>query len=131
MYHPKLVRIFENLSEIAHAGDRIANYKLAAALRYKNRIIAYGVPSYKSSPFQKKFGIDDNHIFLHAEISAIKNTLRHIDAATLSRCSLYVCRVKQSGWGMAKPCGGCQRAIAEFGIKKVYFTSGLDEIDML
>jgi deoxycytidylate deaminase len=126
----RISRIFNNLTEVATATERVANYKLAAAIVYKNRIISYGVPSYKTSPFQKKYAADEHKIHLHAEIAAIKNALRHLSLEQLKKSSLYVCRVKDTGWGMSKPCCGCQRAILEFGIKKVIYT-GEGELETL
>jgi tRNA(Arg) A34 adenosine deaminase TadA len=108
---------------MAAATPRVANYRLAAAIVYKNKVVAHGVPSYKSSPFQKKYAADEHKIFLHAEIAAIKNALRCLSVDELKHASLYVCRVKNDGWGNSKPCLGCQRAIAEFGIKRVIYTS--------
>ena len=119
----KILRILQDLSEIAALTPKVANYKLAAALSYKNRIVAYGTSSYKSSPFQKKYASTEHRIFLHAEIATIKNALRQLDLWQLKKSSLYICRVKNEGkWGNSKPCEGCQRAIAEFGIKNVYYT---------
>ena len=49
----------------------------------------------------------------------------------LKHTVLYVCRVKRSGhWGMSKPCEGCQRAILEFGIKKIFYTTDDNDIIM-
>ena len=46
-----------------------------------------------------------------------------------SKCDIYITRVKKDGpftkkyiWGLAKPCPGCERAIAEFGLKKTIYT---------
>jgi len=119
----RMKRMFNNLTEVAIASEKVANYRLAAIIVYKNRIVSYGVPSYKTSPFQKKYAADEHKIHLHAEISAIKNAMRHLSLSQLKKSSLYVCRVKDTGWGMAKPCSGCQRAILEFGIKKVIYSS--------
>jgi tRNA(Arg) A34 adenosine deaminase TadA len=119
----KILRILQDLAEIAALTPKVANYKLAAALEYKNRIVAYGTSSYKSSPFQKKYADTEHRIFLHAEIATIKNALRQLDLWQLKKSSLYICRVKNKGvWGISKPCDGCQRAIAEFEIKNVYYT---------
>lgn len=71
---------------------------------------------------------------MHAEIHAIKNALRHISVDELKRATLLVLRTREdtpSGWGMAKPCEGCMRAIAEFGIKSVKYTNDAGLIDSI
>jgi tRNA(Arg) A34 adenosine deaminase TadA len=116
-------KIFRDLTDIAAVTPKVANYRLAAAIVCKGKIISIGRSSYKTSPFQKKYAADEHKIFLHAEIAAIKKALRYLSVDDLKSTSLYVCRVKSRGWGNSKPCIGCQRAIAEFGIKKVWYTT--------
>lgn len=124
-------KIFKNLTSIAAANPYVASCRLAAAITYKNRVVSYGVNSYKTSPFQKRFASNEDRIHLHAEISAIKNALRVMNVDDLKHTVLYVCRVKRSGhWGMSKPCEGCQRAILEFGIKKIFYTTDDNDIIM-
>lgn len=118
---------FKKLERFALSNPKAANYRVAAAIVYKNRIVAYGNNSYKSSPFQKRYAADEHKIFLHAEISAIKNALRFLTVDELRYCTLYVCRVTTDGWGNSTPCVGCQRAIAEFEIKRVIYTTGRNE----
>ena len=78
----------------------------------------------KSDPFQARYAKNSECIYLHAEIHAIKNALKHVSVNELSKASLYVLRVrKEDGmWAMSKPCSGCMRAIAEFGIRNVFYT---------
>jgi tRNA(Arg) A34 adenosine deaminase TadA len=52
-----------------------------------------------------------------------------MDVDDLSKCEIYVARVKKEKpftkkyvLGLAKPCPGCERAIAEFGLKRVVYT---------
>jgi len=106
--------------------EPVRNYRLAAAVVLKNSIVSFGTNSYKTDPFQAK-----NHhaIHLHAEINAIKNAMKKIDLELLRKSSLYVARVvsdnDRSGFtrAMSMPCPGCQRCIAEFGIKNVVYTT--------
>lgn len=84
----------------------------------------------KSHPFQLQYSKNKDAIYLHAEIAAIKNAFRILDLKDFKYTSLYICRVKKfargSDWmfGMAKPCAGCQKAIAEFDIRNVFYTTG-------
>jgi deoxycytidylate deaminase len=125
----KISRIFSILKEVAIATPKVAGAKVSAAIVYKNRIISIGVNSMKSSPLQAKYAANkDLSIFLHAEIAAIKNALRQLDVEDFPKTTLFICRAKtdiltnKMTFGMSKPCPGCQRAIAEFGIKRAIYT---------
>jgi tRNA(Arg) A34 adenosine deaminase TadA len=76
-----------------------------------------------------EWGKNQDSIYLHAEIDAIKNALRLITQDQLAKCDIYIVRIKHpdngsSSWveGLAKPCSGCMRAITSFGLKKVFWT---------
>ena len=137
MSNHKVRKIFDNLSLIAAASPKVAHHRHAAAVVLKKRVISYGVNSYKSSPFQARFAKKSWNIFQHAEVSAIKNSLRFLDVSELKYTTLYVCRIKhltQSGplvWGNSKPCEGCQKAISKCNKKNVWYTSDSDVIEQL
>lgn len=105
--------------------------RISAMLVIKNKPIAFGTNQRKSHPFQAKYGKNKDAIFLHAETSAIKNALNRIDAADLQNATLYIARAKKATnhpnsrdiQGIAKPCTGCLRCIAAFGVKKVVYTT--------
>jgi len=103
--------------------------KHSALITYKNEVISLACNRFKSHPFQKKFGRADEAIFLHAEISAIKQALRRLSLKELSKSSLYVVRVSintndnKPHFIYSKPCDGCMRAIAEFDISKVFYSN--------
>ena len=120
--------IIDTLVKIAEANDD-SNIRFAAAIVHRNQIISIGYNRRKSHPFQAKYAKNSEAIYLHAEIHAIKNALREISVDDLSRCDIYIARVKrqQAGdehfvWGLSKPCVGCARAIAEFGIRRTIYT---------
>lgn len=119
---------FQILEKVAEAVDPVANHRLAAALVHKNSIVSIGFNKKKTHPFQRQYAKNEDAIYLHAEIDCIVNALRSIDEDDMSKYSLYVLRAKKDGNGLAKPCDGCQRAIAAMGIKRVYYTtdSGYD-----
>lgn len=125
----KINRIFDILKEVAIATPKVAGARVSAAIVIKNKIISIGVNSLKSSPLQAKYAANKNlSIFLHAEIAAIKNALRKLDVEDFSKSSLYICRMKKDIYdnrmihGLAKPCPGCRRAIAEFNIKRSFYS---------
>jgi tRNA(Arg) A34 adenosine deaminase TadA len=91
-------------------------------------MVGMGFNSMKSHPFQARFGKNKDAIFLHSEVAAIKNSLRHVSTRELAKSTLYVVRIKQDQFtremvpGIARPCAGCARAIAEFDIPGVVYT---------
>lgn len=120
--------ILNTLFKVA-AANPTASEKMAAAIVYRNKIVSVGINSMKSHPLAAKFSKNEHAIFLHAEIAAIKNALREVEVDDLSKCDIYIARVKKEKpftkkyvYGLAKPCIGCERAIAEFGLKRVVYT---------
>lgn len=131
-------RVIDMLSKVAVAVEPVANARLAAALVYKNEIVSFGINKKKTHPFQAKYGKNKDSIFLHAENDCIKNALRVITVDQLTKCTLYICRVKFSNnidrkfvYGMAKPCPGCARAIAAFDIRNVIYSTDNNSIEKL
>lgn len=123
-------RHFNMLEKIAEAIEPVGQARLASLLVYKNDVVAVGYNQRKSHPFQSRFSHHAEAIYLHSETDCIKNALRHVSLDVLSKCTLYVLRVKRPDSnssdfirGAARPCKGCQAAIAQFGIKKVYYTT--------
>lgn len=108
--------------------------KHSALISYKNEIISVACNRIKSHPFQKKYGRADGAIFLHAEVSAIKQAIRRLTLKELSKSAMYVVRVNINNQNKpylmySKPCDGCMRAIAEFDILNVFYSN--DEGDFV
>jgi deoxycytidylate deaminase len=115
-------KIFSLLDKVAETSDH-SRYQMSAAIVLKNRVIAFGSNRMKTHPFQAKYGSKSDRIYLHAEIHAIKNALKSVNIRDLRKANLYVLRKKDKGFGMAKPCEGCMRAIVEFGLRSVTYTT--------
>jgi tRNA(Arg) A34 adenosine deaminase TadA len=121
---------FLNLLEesIKECGSKIFRVHIGALLVYKNKPISFGKNHIRTDPFQARFSSNKFQIHLHAEVNAIKQALKKISTEQLKKCTMYVVRVKYNPdsktnvWGLAKPCMGCSRCLAEFGIKKVIYT---------
>lgn len=133
--HDKYMNI---LSKMAMAVEPVRQARIAACLVYKNEIISFGINQMKTHPFQAQFGKNKESIFLHAETDCIKNSLRELEVDDLSRCTLYICRMKYEThekkkfvFGLAKPCAGCARAITTFNIKKVVYSLDKEGYHML
>lgn len=136
----KDLKAFQILSDIAWDLTPVANnVRMSSMLVIKNEIISIGSATMKSHPYQKRFGKTEQSIFLHAEINSIQKALRRISVDDLSSSTLFICRVKMfstqcytnvkhyhhkkyPGYGLARPCSGCFRALVEFGIKRVVYT---------
>lgn len=133
------VRFVNLLSRVASdIPNPVGNARLAACVVYRNEVVSFGVNELKTHPMQAKFGRNTDAIYLHAEISAIKNALRSLDLSELSRASMYVCRVKyfdqtrkKKVFGLARPCAGCRRCIRTFGIDRVIYTLDEEGIEKL
>ena len=123
------------LSEISIHIKPVAQARIAASVVYQNNIISIGFNQDKTHPFQKRYGKNDDAIYLHAETHAIKNAINKIDLEKFSNSILYICRVKiykkKFVFGLAKPCDGCMKAISTFNIKKVYYTLDNGGYDLL
>lgn len=136
--HPKS-KIIQVLSKVAEDIIPVSNARISSAIVYKGEIISIGCNKKKSDPMQYKFSRNCDKIFLHAEIDSIKKALRYITIDQLTKSSIYVCRMrwentsrKRMVFGLAKPCIFCMRAIVNFDIKKIYYTTNesIEEINL-
>ena len=127
----------EILTAYALSNPPVGNARIGAAITLGKKIVSFGHNQFKSHPLQRRFGRNESSIYLHAEIDAIKNALRVCEVDDLRHCVLHVLRVKRAAphgcfiWGMAKPCLGCMRAIATFGIREVYYSVEPNRIEVL
>jgi deoxycytidylate deaminase len=127
--HEKVLDLLSVVAEGVARNTTSSGARLAAAIVHKNRIISVGVNQKRSHPFQAKYSTNEDAIFLHAETDSIRTALRYLAEKDFTKSTLYVCRIKHADgpdtpliWGLAKPCIGCQRAIATFDIKKVVYS---------
>lgn len=133
-------RVLAVLSDVCAQQPKKQGARLCAGLVYKRRLIAIGTNLDRSDPWQKRFGTTPMNIYLHAETMAIKRGLARIGPDSVADSTLYVCRLTQTinqrtgktafNWAIAKPCEGCQRAIAEYGIRRVYYTSSITSYNL-
>ena len=111
--------------------NKFSGARVMALLMYKNtNVLAWGQNQEKTHPLQAQYAKNEEAIYLHAEIDALRNMLRHLDPDDLRHCTLYVARAKYINgmkkemiYGNAKPCSGCQAAIKAFQIKRVVYTT--------
>lgn len=124
--HERRLNDLFNLARDHHPTDLAS---VVASIYISNRLVSYGFNSRKTHPLQYKFSKNSQAICIHAEIDAIRNALRIVPEPILSSATMYIARAKspaprkpKSLMGLAKPCSGCARAIAAFGIRNVYYT---------
>lgn len=108
--------------------EEFARAKVAAMVAIKGTIISFGHAHDRTHPLAAKFAKNEKAVYLHAEVHAIVNALNHLHKDEFKRATLYVARAKRTGpqgeyiKGIAKPCPGCQAAIAAFNFKNVVYT---------
>lgn len=116
----------------ASSSESVASSRVSAVLVLKNRIISVGTNQRKSHPLQAMYGKNKDSIFLHAEIDCINNALRRgITESNLYKSTIYIARARYIHnefdspltWGMAKSCVGCSRALNDYNIKRVVYTT--------
>lgn len=100
-----------------------------ATVLTNGKLIFVGLNSYKTHTLQKKFSSNEESIHIHSEVDAIVKATRHFaqtdgrhytSISDLSDFKMFVARVLKDGTpANSKPCIGCQRALAAFGITQV------------
>ena len=125
--HESIIHMLKTMAEdnVNEIGAR-----LAACVVHKGKIVSFGLNRLKSHPFQLLYGKNKDALFLHAEVDAIYRATKKLDSAELAKSTLYVARLKRAhsihkGFvnGLARPCVGCARCIATFGLKRVIYTT--------
>ena len=108
--------------------SRISTYdrvRIGCIAVYKKNIIGIGYNQAKTNPMQLKYsayrGIKTVNNYIHAEMACL-NQIKNLDI-DFSKVKLFVYREDaQKNIRICKPCGACERAIRDLGIKKVYYT---------
>ena len=128
--HERIDILFDCMFDDAINSEAVGSARVTAVLKLGSFSV-WANNSKKSHPFQKRFGKNEDCIYLHAEIAAIKEWIdaeHPFDPDALKKAEMYVMRAKRAHkkgpWvtGLAKPCPGCQRALATFEISKVFYT---------
>lgn len=114
--------------EVAKSMSLLSDFKrvhIGAVVVLKNEIIATGRNTIKTHPLQSHYAnlVNRPHaILLHAEMSCL---IKLVDTKhDLSNAKIYIFRQSKSGLlSIAKPCSICSRALRDFGIKQIYYTT--------
>lgn len=106
--------------ELAEKVSRLSNYrvKVGAVIVKNGNVVSVG--------FNRTFGGDKIIIYngrkvrsIHAELMAIVHAETSLDGAEIFVFS----KMKNGKWRLSRPCESCMSAIAEAGIKRVYYTT--------
>lgn len=121
-------KIERDVLALAKDNEGIRNqFKLAAVMVVKNKVVAVGRNSYKTHPLQAKFQRKRGSVCLHAEIDCLKNGVKELGVDRLAKAKIVVARVKkvdgEYASALAKPCNGCYRALVQFGVGECWFST--------
>lgn len=123
----KTDKIMRDLCLIAQDVVPVGSARIAAAIVYKRQIVGLGTNIRKSSPFQKRFGSNEEAIYSHAENVAARNAINRMGGVDFLRQSTLIVarmRIVNGVWvkGRACPCEGCSRMVESYGIPRVLWT---------
>lgn len=114
--------------------------QVGAVIVYRGTIVGQGRNSFRSDPMQgaynrqyREFSNDIDVCMpvhmdgIHAEMAAVKS-IPYTTAQTMrwSKAKIYVYRISDghaSGQGLSRPCEACLHAIAERGIRHMYYST--------
>lgn len=121
---PRPARILSYLTELAYVTPRVGNARVAAAVVKGGRIISVATNKRKTHSVQERYKKNPAAVYLHAEIGAIVKALGKLDVSELAQCDVYIARVAGTDKTVAPihPCKGCERAIRDFQLRRVYHT---------
>ena len=125
-------RFFKKARQIALISD-FHKVHIGCIAVYKNRVIAVGYDTNKTSPLQAEYNKYRGYILppqkngIHAEMSClIKIKDMDID---FSKVILYIYREDFNGnLAISRPCMACEHAIRDYGIKHIHYTGNMKYI---
>lgn len=100
--------------------------RMGAVIVHGNKIISTGFNKEKTHPLQQHYNKFRNfkgyhHDHLHAEIDAIVSTPRLVEKKNLQ---IFIYREnKRGGLALCRPCAGCMKALKDYGINKIHYTT--------
>ena len=129
------MQFFNFAREVAEQSD-FPRCHLGCVLVYQGRVLSYAHNTEKSDPMQKKYNRyrNFNHTSkgvinhsAHAEMMALKKVsypiAQQVDWKRV-RCYTYrICPGLEYGFGMARPCAACMRAMRDRGIRDFFYTT--------
>ena len=126
-------KMFTAARKVAMESD-FDSFHMGCVIVYKHHIIGAASNSDKTHPMQaryneyRKFNKTKNGIkhSLHAEIAALATVPYPLGIdVEWKNVKVYIYRIapgRQKGFGLARPCPGCRKALKDLGIRHIYYT---------
>lgn len=113
--------VIEWLCDLASDRPPVSGARIVAGLVHRGRLLCHAPNMMKTHPLQARFSRSAKSIFLHAEINCLVAAQRAgIDPRGTE---MVVVRTWADGsTALARPCNGCQRGLAHYGIDRVTYT---------
>lgn len=123
-------RRYYSLAENASSFSDYKRYHIGCVAVYKNKVIAVGYNTNKTSPLQAEYNkyrdypLPPQKNGIHAEMSClIKIKDMDID---FGKVIFYIFRKDFSGnLAMSRPCVACEHALRDYGIKHIHYTDNM------
>lgn len=121
-------KYFQLAKNVSTLSDFNKQYHIGCVVIYKNKVIADGYNTKRTSPTQKRY-----NKYRNFNEETINNGALHAEIMALTRCKemsvdwnkvyLFVYREHKNGnRAISRPCLACMNAIKDRGIKKIYYT---------
>lgn len=125
-------KMFDRAASLANDSD-FRTFHLGCVIVYKHKVIGEGCNSTKTHPVQKyynrrhrsfKKGAKPFQDSLHAEIAALQSIPYPIaQEVDWKKVKVYVVRVREKDFGLARPCPACMAALREMGVRNFYYST--------
>lgn len=128
-------KMFAAARKIAKTSD-FDTFHIGCVIVYKKHIIGMAANSKKTHPMQAEYNkyrnfnktINGVKHSVHAEIAAINSIPYTIgkEVTDWSKVKVYtyrICKGRESGKGMSRPCPACLNALRDLGIRDIYYST--------
>ena len=124
----KKVRRYFNLTRNIAFASQYGKIRHGALLTKGGSIINTCYNKDKFCSFGTRFrNPDRGHATIHAELGCVLGMPRSVTTGA----DMYVCRVNKKGqFRNSKPCAMCHEVLKYVGIKRVYYTTGDNSVEM-
>ena len=128
------IRVSKKIGRLFGAAKNIAHESPYGKIRHGALLVKGGSVRNSScnkenySSFGKRFRSPARgHATVHAELGAILGLSRSVTTGA----DVYVCRINREGeFRNSKPCAMCHAALQHVGVKRVYYTTNNNTIEM-
>jgi tRNA(Arg) A34 adenosine deaminase TadA len=123
----KIERLFCSAKNIAHSSD-YGKIRHGAILVKGGSVLNSSYNKENYSSFGKRFRSPSRgHATVHAELGVILGMPRSVTTGA----DVYVCRINRKGeFRNSKPCAMCHAALKHVGVKRVYYTTSNNTVEM-